>query len=323
MDARDLFNCYTASNEIFSMLDPATGRGQLLWSRKRKQMEFPDPAILGKTDYDCLKIYFSEVCSFCQTTDLPCKTISWKLGGIRFCFDCFKAHTIPDRYLWQSADIRYYKFVSFEDNHPLGRKMDDPWQRVCLRSDIRDHIPTEEEMRVLKERYEAVETFDLEFRSFKYRLNCSRNEHLNPKSKRLRDVQRLIFSEFPALDGYNLLWNLLPSYNRIRHRKCWLIDQTSRMQFLDQIKNDMEKHHDRLLDFRMKKCIDSVFPGDRNLAAIIELPEYKALQNSIKTLPTNDEAMALLKPVFEIYGEIKRQNKLKMRTYRRPRRLGV
>ncbi len=126
---------------IHALFDNNTRTGQRVWQSIRNKEGWPDPSVIGMSDYKFIRAIYGRGCHKCH--DHPrLRTPIWEFKGMRLCKQCFRRCTIRD-YELVSLGISKSCF----DHLPYFEcAFNDNWiYRSYLKQDISEDTPTVEE----------------------------------------------------------------------------------------------------------------------------------------------------------------------------------
>jgi hypothetical protein len=142
--------------------DPRTTTGKRIWQCIRKQEGWPDPNVIGISDFSFCKAYYSRGCHLCDKHP-RIRNVRWEYGTLKLCNECFSRVTIPE-YKLKQMEIDWGRYGHL----PSIRAGPDPvWSalngnRCYLLRHIPKDLPSAEEAKASVNRREAVERFKQE-----------------------------------------------------------------------------------------------------------------------------------------------------------------
>lgn len=292
---RDFLNCYIVSKHIFCMLDPENPDGRRMWMKLREKNGFPNPSLVNKTDVQVFEILYSSSCDFCGEK-LYGDRVYWELKGHRFCIDCFLEHTISASSL-SELDSRQYSYLPCERRYSYYDSYDD----LYLKTDILEYIPSESEIIELEQKKKNISEFSGQFTIAKQRLELNEDRL---RELRENQIRKFLQKKFPYIDEAMLSY--LPSFSHARKLISPFSDKKSQETFSDQIEKDVAASKEKLLKLRF----EDVFNANYDYNALRDfgyLPAMNDVVRSAITVPTKEEALELLQPVFKVYDRHKVQ----------------
>lgn len=203
LEPKDLLQCFTVSKQLYSALNPQSDEGKRTWRLTRQQSGYPDPGLVGKTDFEFFKIYCSRGCDFCNHHPQTRK-VYWGLHGYKLCEGCLGRHTIRS-YELKRAGIhvdRYQHLPSARMSMRSFHRRSEMFEfDVYLKSDVLDHDPTGEEIAELQSKIPDVRTFERGLELAEDRISVAKQRReKRMRILRKRQIKEFILKEISTLD---------------------------------------------------------------------------------------------------------------------------
>lgn len=242
LDVKCVISLLSSCKFMKSLMHPEGFIGRCIWHKVRKREGWPDPIVIGLTDFQFLKCKHGRGCNFC--TDAPrVRTPKWEFKGVRMCERCVHEHTTRDYTLdvVEESRCRYLPSIEVSGWTRSHSRYGSAWTyRMYLTKSIPCHNLTETEEDEMRIKLDVLSTFIREVNANDVRMETTRRKKLDELvAKRTVDVDECMKSNFPVV--HPKLYNSLKSYQNATS-KSTPFNRRSRAMFLRYVTKEFEEN---------------------------------------------------------------------------------
>lgn len=243
LDCVDIVSLRSSCTYMKSILHTEGQTGRRIWNKVRKREGWPDPSVIGISDFQFLESKHGRGCNFCE--DAPrVRTPRWEFGGIRMCEECKPVYTTRH---YELDDVTLARCQYLPHMEVDGWTPGSGWRghlqswsyRVYLTKSIPDHDLTEIEEGELRRKLDAMQIFINQVKKIDVRMDVAHRKTLEKLvAKRAAAVKEFMKSKFPYLHAR--MYNSFDSY-RNAIGKSTTFSKRSQTMFVRSVTKELEK----------------------------------------------------------------------------------
>jgi hypothetical protein len=183
---QEFLNLSHVSKYARDLMDPNLPHIKRAWKTMRERMEFPDPAVIGLSDYSFFKTFYGSECSFCSDRSQKLKAHPM-FYRYRLCNSCVKQYFVSEKEL--SCHSNYYLHLPMVHSSNLNPVEDKDLYRMYFKPDLPKSRPSKEVLE--KRRNSWRENFLFDKKVWRARIIGLKNEYLSKLKTWGKDLVQL------------------------------------------------------------------------------------------------------------------------------------
>ena len=239
LDSKDALSLSKTCKYVNSLMHPDGSEGRKIWSVLRQREGWPDPAIIGMTDYRFFRCLNGRGCDFC-TRSPRMRTPKWEFGGVRMCKACLPENTIRSYLLDDVSARRCAHVPSIKVNTWYS------WNTITYQLYLKDAVPdhdlTADEEIQMYDRLRATENFVRDFDSvISARRDQNRIARMLFTHQRKIEIDKFTAEKFPHISPY--VYAIMDTYLRAIGRQTHFTGRSQAL-YARSFAKELENHSD-------------------------------------------------------------------------------